>query len=287
LRISENMAHRVVPAPRFGGAAGFGFSPATMALRANMAGGFQSASTPENPTACGRSPRRGGKSCPVRPRAAQPGRSRVLLRGGGPPSIAARRALRQGGRCGRRPKSNHRFFCLPSTYEAWEKTCSYSRKRQARFQTSSGVDSPNTTSAPLSRGNPRVLATPPSNSETYHSSWMSRLRRFRSQKNSSMLSQSSWRAPSSMPDARTRGRISCFRSAASFGRNLWASFSVQPVRSTRSVSHAASACAKCHQRGLLARMAFLRSRSPPCPILLRLTLNRAGVYGVLHFEPVG
>jgi hypothetical protein len=42
LRISENMAHRVVPAHRFGGAAGFGFSPATMALRGNMAGADQS-----------------------------------------------------------------------------------------------------------------------------------------------------------------------------------------------------------------------------------------------------
>jgi hypothetical protein len=36
------MAHRVVPAHRFGGAAGFGFSPATMALRGNMAGADQS-----------------------------------------------------------------------------------------------------------------------------------------------------------------------------------------------------------------------------------------------------
>src|SRR6266511_3940108 len=133
-------------------------------------------------------------------------------------------AGRAGGRCAledqrtvRDFKANHWLFCSPSMCEAWEKTCAYSRKRQARFQTSSGVESPYATSASFLRGNPLVIATPPgSKSETYHSSWMSRLRRFRSQRNLSMLSQSSWRAYPSIADARTRGRISCFTSAAPF-----------------------------------------------------------------------
>jgi hypothetical protein len=56
-----------------------------------------------------------------------------------------------------------------------------SKARRASFQTSSGAESPDTMLAHFFRGNPRVIGAIPLRKLTYDSSWISRLRRSRSQ----------------------------------------------------------------------------------------------------------